>query len=103
MHALTQVNITIHMDDAFTLNCRPTVPVGCKEQVADAKCTRPFLPSCEGAGTQTIWAMGTGILWMAMAASESPTMSQSHGWDDVEHSNWVIFMAAANTCMYVCM
>ena len=39
-------------DDDFILNCRPTVPVGCEEQVGSAKCTRPFL-SCEGAGTQT--------------------------------------------------
>ena len=40
--------------------------------------------------------MGTGILWMAMAI-ECPTMSWSHGWDDVEHSNWAVFLAAANT------
>ena len=32
------------MDDAFILNCCPMVPVGCEEQVVDAKCTRPFLP-----------------------------------------------------------
>ena len=29
----THLSITIRMDDAFTLNCRPTVPVGCEEQV----------------------------------------------------------------------
>ena len=29
------------MDDAFTLNCRPTVPVGCEEQV-DIKVYRLF-------------------------------------------------------------
>ena len=39
-------------DDDFTLNRRPTVPVGCEEQIGNAKCTTPFL-SCEGAGTQT--------------------------------------------------
>ena len=33
----TLLRITIHMDDAFTLNCRPTVPVGCEEQVVDVK------------------------------------------------------------------
>ena len=33
----------------FTLNCGPTIPVGCEEQIANAG---PFL-SCEGAGTQT--------------------------------------------------
>ena len=33
---------------------------------------------------------------MAMAI-ECPTMSWSHGWDDVEHSNWAVFLAAANT------
>ena len=48
MHALTQVYIIIRMDDAFALNCRPTVPVGCEEQVVDAKCTRPFLPLVKG-------------------------------------------------------
>ena len=48
MHVLTQVYVTIRMDDAFTLNCRPTVPVGCEEQVVDAKCTRPFLPLVKG-------------------------------------------------------
>ena len=40
--------------------------------------------------------MGTGILWMAMT-SKCPTMPWSHGWDDVEHSNWTVFLAAANT------
>ena len=29
--------VTIRMDAAFTLNCRPTVPVGCEEQVVDAR------------------------------------------------------------------
>ena len=29
----THLRIIIRMDDAFTLNCRPTVPVGCEEQV----------------------------------------------------------------------
>ena len=48
MHVLTQVYVTIRMDDAFTLNCRPTVPVGCEEQVVDAKRTRPFLPLVKG-------------------------------------------------------
>ena len=43
MHALTQVYVTIRMDDAYTLNCRPTVPVGCEEQIVDAKCTRPLV------------------------------------------------------------
>ena len=46
--------VTIHMDDAFTLNCHPTVPVGCEEQV-DRQCeVYQTLPSsCEGAGSQT--------------------------------------------------
>ena len=47
------------MDDAFRLNCRPTVPVGCEEQIGNAKCS--FL--CEGAGTQTTKCM----LWCAMS------------------------------------
>ena len=45
----TSLDITIHKDDNFTLNCGPTIPVGCEEQIANAG---PFL-SCEGAGTQT--------------------------------------------------
>ena len=48
MHALTQVYVTIRMDDAFALNCRPTVSMGCEEQVVDAKCTRPFFPLVKG-------------------------------------------------------
>ena len=39
-------NVTIRNDDDFTLNCHPTVPVGCEEQVANAKCSRPSVP-CE--------------------------------------------------------
>ena len=50
MHAPKQAYVTICMDDAFTLNCRPTVPVGCEEQVVDAKCTGPFLPLVKGLG-----------------------------------------------------
>ena len=46
MHTLTRVYVTIRMDDAFTLNCRPTVPVGCEERVVDA--TRPLLPLVKG-------------------------------------------------------
>ena len=48
-----QVYVAISMDDAFILNCHPTVPVGCEEQVVDAQCTRPYQtlsPSCEGSG-----------------------------------------------------
>ena len=45
----TSLDITIRKDDNFTLNCGPTIPVGCKEQIANAG---PFL-SYEGAGTQT--------------------------------------------------
>ena len=33
----THLRIIIRMDDAFTLNYRPTVPVGCEEQVVDVK------------------------------------------------------------------
>ena len=33
----------IRKNDDFTLNCRSTVPVGCEEQVGNAKCTRPSL------------------------------------------------------------
>ena len=43
---VAQFHVTVRKtrsDDEFTLNCRPTVPVGCEEQVVDAKCTRPFL------------------------------------------------------------
>ena len=54
MHALTQVHVTIRMDDAFTLNCHPTVPMGCEEQVVDAKCTRPFLPVVKGLAPRLI-------------------------------------------------
>ena len=43
-----QVYVTIRMDDAFILNYHPTVPVGYKEQVIDAKCIRPFLPLVKG-------------------------------------------------------
>ena len=48
MHTLMQVHVTIRIDDAFILDCRqhpPMVPVGCEEQVIDAKYmyTRPFL------------------------------------------------------------
>ena len=35
------LDVTIRNDDDFTLNCHPTVPVGCEEQVANAKCSRP--------------------------------------------------------------
>ena len=34
----------IRKDDNFTLNCRPTGTMGCEEQVADVKCTRPLFP-----------------------------------------------------------
>ena len=39
--AMDLILIIIHMDDAFTLNCCPTVPVGCEEQV-DIKIYRLF-------------------------------------------------------------
>ena len=39
-------DVTIRNDDDFTLNCHPTVPVGCEEQVANVKCSRPSVP-CE--------------------------------------------------------
>ena len=48
MCALMQVYVTIRMDDAFTLNCCPTVSVGYEEQVGNAKCTRPFLSLVKG-------------------------------------------------------
>ena len=35
------LRITIRMDDTYTLNCRPTVPVGCEKQV-DIKVYRLF-------------------------------------------------------------
>ena len=41
-----QLNVSmahIRKDDDFTLNFHPTGTVGCEEQVADVKCTRPFL------------------------------------------------------------
>ena len=38
---------------------RPKVPVGCEEQVSDAKCTRP----CEGAGTQTSYNIVFKIIY----------------------------------------
>ena len=39
-------DVTIRNDDDFILNYHSMVPVGCEEQVANAKCTRPFIP-CE--------------------------------------------------------
>ena len=54
--------VTIRKDDAFTLNCRPMVPMGCEEQIGNAKCTRPFF-SCEGAGTQTIKQLDSISPW----------------------------------------
>ena len=42
------VCITIHMDDAFILNCFPMVPMGYEEQVSNTKCTGPFLPLVKG-------------------------------------------------------
>jgi hypothetical protein len=51
MYALAQMHVTTRNrrnDDEFTLNCRPTVPVGCEEQVSNAKCTRPFVPLVKG-------------------------------------------------------
>ena len=50
MYVLAQVHVIIHVDDAFTLNYHPTVPMGpgYEEQVGNAKCTRPFLPLVKG-------------------------------------------------------
>ena len=55
------------MDDAFTLNCRPMVPVmGCEEQVNTAsqhcKVYQSLPPSNEGADTQTNPTFGENVL-----------------------------------------
>ena len=48
------------MDDAFTLNCRPTVPVGCEELVVDV--TRPLLPLVKGLAPRLVgWYLGQYI------------------------------------------
>ena len=55
------------MDDAFILNCRPTVPVGCEEQVADAKCTRPFLPLVKGLAPRLqMYMLALSSQWLAI-------------------------------------
>ena len=57
MYVLAQVHVIIHVDDAFTLNYHPTVPMGpeYEEQVGNAKCTRPFLPLVKGLAPRLQW------------------------------------------------
>ena len=55
MHTHMQVYITIRMDDGFTLNCRPTFPVGCEEQVVGFRTLDDSATISQGQQMQPLW------------------------------------------------
>ena len=50
-------DVTIRNDDDITLNCHPMVPVGCEEQVANAKCTRPSVLCEAQTNIMNMWSL----------------------------------------------